>query len=127
MSNKRTLLICVLLAAITLALYWPARSFKFVDYDDNEYVTSNPNVQAGISWKGISWAFQTYHSSNWHPLTWISHMLDCQIYGLNPAGPHFTNILFHAFNAVLLFLVLLRMTGARWPSCIVAALFACQI
>ncbi|HZV36322.1 MAG TPA: tetratricopeptide repeat protein [Verrucomicrobiae bacterium] len=126
MSNKRTLLICVLLAAITLALYWPARSFKFVDYDDNEYVTSNPNVQAGISWKGISWAFQTYHSSNWHPLTWISHMLDCQIYGLNPAGPHFTNILFHAFNAVLLFLVLLRMTGARWPSCIVAALFACH-
>ena len=95
----------------------------FVQYDDQQYVTENPQVQAGLSFAGLRWAFG-FHAGNWHPLAWLSHMLDCQIYGANPAGHHLTSILLHAANAVLLFLALRRLTGATWRSAIVAALFA---
>ena len=123
-QTRRTLLLCLLLALVTLVLYWPTLHHNFLDYDDQQYVTENPRVEAGITGSGIVWAFTTNHASNWHPLTWLSHMLDCQIYGLNPLGHHLTNLLLHIANTILIFLLLQRMTGSVWPSVIVAALFA---
>jgi len=117
-------LIGLFLAAACLIAYWPAFSNGFVNYDDPEYVTDNPPVRAGLTWEGISWAFAHSHSSNWHPLTWISHMLDVEIYGLNPMGHHLSSVVLHILNTLLLFLVLGRMTGCRWRSAFVAALFA---
>jgi len=116
-------LVCLALGLITLALYLPAVRHDFIQYDDQQYVTENPRVQAGLTGHGLAWAFG-YHAGNWHPLTWLSHMLDCQIYGLNPAGHHLTNVLLHIASTLLLFLVLNRMTGAVWRSACVAALFA---
>jgi protein O-mannosyl-transferase len=109
--------------------------YGFSLYDDTDYVTENPVVQNGLSWAGVKWAFTTWHASNWHPLTWISHMADCQIFGLNPGAPHCENVLLHAANAVLLFALLLRLTSLRadasarqsdliWPGAFAAALFA---
>ena len=116
---------CVLLATLTAILYWPAHRFSFVNYDDPVYLTQNAPVQAGLTWEGVSWAFTAGHASNWHPLTWLSHMADVQLFGPAAAGSHhLVNVLFHAANSVLLFLVLLRMTGERLPSLLVATLFA---
>jgi hypothetical protein len=123
-EKQRAMLICLLLALITLALYWPATHFDFINYDDPDYVIYNPPIQHGITGAGLVWAFKTRHASNWHPLTWASHMADCALYGLNPGGHHLTNLLFHAANVVLLFLVLCQWTGAPWRSALVAALFA---
>jgi Tfp pilus assembly protein PilF len=97
---------------------------EFVNYDDNVYITDNAQVQKGLTGKGIIWAFTTSHTGNWHPLTWISHMVDCELHGLNPKGHHLTNVLLHMANAILLFVVLRWMTGAVWRSGLVAALFA---
>src|SRR5271168_4091922 len=125
MSEKqRAALICLLLAAVTLALYWPAAHFDFINYDDPDYIIYNSPIQHGINRASLAWAFKTSHASNWHPATWISHMVDFALYGLNPGGHHLTNLLFHAANAVLLFLVLWQLTGAQWRSALVAALFA---
>ncbi|HUA39604.1 MAG TPA: tetratricopeptide repeat protein [Candidatus Sulfopaludibacter sp.] len=121
-SNRR--LICLLLVLVTLALYLPATYHAFTNLDDDQYVTANPHVKAGLTWRGVAWAFRSGYADNWHPLTWISHMLDCQLYGLNPAGHHFTSVLLHIANAVLLFLFLNRTTGTTWRSGFVAALFA---
>ena len=118
------MLICLLLALVTLGLYWPAAHFDFTNYDDPEYVLYNSSIQHGITRDSMAWAFQTGYASNWHPLTWISHMLDYDIYGLRPGGHHLTNILFHTANVVLLFLVLWQLTGSQWRSALVAALFA---
>src|SRR3972149_1432137 len=96
----------------------------FVNYDDRLYVYENPYVTHGLTTQGIVWAFTSKHASNWHPLTWLSHMLDCQLFGLAPWGPHLVNVLLHAATAILLFLVLRRMTGDLWPSVFVAAVFA---
>ena len=96
--------------------------FGFVNYDDNDYVYDNPKITDGLTLKGILWA--STFADNWHPLTWLSHMLDCQLYGLWPGGHHLTNVLLHAATTILLFLVLRRMTGRLWPSAFVAALFA---
>lgn len=104
--------------------YWPALSCNFVQFDDPDYVTSNPHIQHGLNWPMVAWAFRSGYASNWHPLTWLSHALDVQLYGLNPAGHHATSILWHLANSILLFLVLRRLTGARWRSSVVAALFA---
>ena len=109
---------------MTLIAYWPVFHAGFVDYDDPEYVVSNPHVQAGLTWGGITWAMHSYYASNWHPLTWVSHMLDVQLFGPGPMGPHCVNLLLHVANAMLLFLLLRRMTGAQWRSALVAALFA---
>jgi len=117
-------IICLALAVVTLLVYWPLLHHGFVNYDDPDYITQNPHVQAGLTWPGIVWAFQSGAASNWHPLTWISHMADCQLFGLNPAGHHLTSLLFHTANALLLFLLLNRLTGAMWRSAFVAALFA---
>jgi protein O-mannosyl-transferase len=117
-------LVGVALAAATLAVFWGARQCQFVNYDDPDYITSNVEVQRGLSASSVRWAFQSGAASNWHPLTWLSHMADVDLYGMAPAGHHLTSVLLHAINAVLLFLILHRMTGALWRSAFVAALFA---
>ena len=117
-------IICLLLAAAVMAAFWPALSCGFINFDDPSYVTANPAIHDGLTWHGIRWAMTTGHAANWHPLTWISHMADIQLYGLNPRGHHLTSILFHAANSVLLFLILNDMTGATVRSAFVAAIFA---
>lgn len=123
-SNRTRWLICLALAAATIGVYCRAGKFDFINFDDPDYVTENPIVRAGLTFRGLGWAFTHCYADNWHPLTWISHMLDCQLFGLNPAGPHLVNVALHAANSVLLFLLLHRMTGAQWRSAMVAALFA---
>ena len=113
-----------LLVVLTVALYYPVRTHPFVNYDDNVYVTENDHVKDGLSWDTVTWAFRTYEAGNWHPLTWLSHALDFELYDLSPAGHHATNLLLHAANAVLLFWVLLSATGRAGRSLMVAALFA---
>ena len=116
--------ICALLTAITWAVFSQTLTYPFVTYDDPQYVYANPDVSAGVSLGRISWAFTHTIAGNWHPLTTISHMLDCQLYGLKPAGHHFTNVFLHTTAVILLFLLLRAMTGAFWQSFFVAALFA---
>ncbi len=117
------LLVCLLLSLIVLAAFWQVFGHGFTNWDDDKYVTQNPHVQDGMTWDGFVWAFTTGHASNWHPLTWLSHMLDWSIFGSGAAGPHAVNLLFHIINTVLLFLVFRRMTGFVWRSAFVAALF----
>jgi tetratricopeptide (TPR) repeat protein len=121
---SRPRIIALSLALITLLVYLPVAWHDFVNYDDGDYVTNNPEVQRGLTWAGIKWAFTTGHASNWHPLTWLSHMTDCELFALNPGGHHLTSVLFHVANVVLLFALLLRLTSSIWPSVFVAALFA---
>ena len=123
-KNQLAALICLALAVVTTALYWPMLHHNFVNFDDDDYITNNSHVKAGLTWAGVAWAFQTGAAANWHPLTWLSHMLDCQLYGLYPGGHHSTNLLFHVANTLLLFLWLRQLTGALWRSALVAALFA---
>src|SRR5258706_1886280 len=106
--------IAIVLTLGTLALYWPVVHHDFITLDDNQYVTANPQVQAGLTWAGVKWAFTNIMASNWFPLTWLSHMLDCQWFGLNPAGHHLTNVFFHIANVLLLFAWLNGATGALW-------------
>ncbi len=120
----RTGCICLLLGLLTLAVYWPVRQNGFIDYDDQQYVTQNEHLRQGVTWGATRWALSSGYAANWHPLTWLSHMLDYQLFGLNPAGHHLVNLAFHILNAVLLLLVLEAMTGALWRSTFVAALFA---
>ena len=116
--------ICILLATLVCLVFGQTLGHQFVGYDDNLYVYDNPEVAKGITLGGIEWAFTHSHGGNWHPLTTISHMLDCEIFGLKPWGHHLTNVLLHAAAAILLFLVLRQMTGALWRSAFVAAVFA---
>jgi protein O-mannosyl-transferase len=123
--RKRNLAICLLLAVATFVLYSPVIGHPFIfNYDDDSYVIHNAHVHAGLVWETVSWAMTSTEVSNWHPLTWLSHALDCQLYGLNPAGHHLTNVLLHVLNVVLLFLLLARATGLAGRSFLVAALFA---
>jgi Tfp pilus assembly protein PilF/uncharacterized membrane protein (GlpM family) len=122
--QKRNVILCLLLVVATLALYNPVNRHAFVNYDDDRYVTENPHVHDGLSTSTISWAWASTEHANWHPLTWLSHALDYQLFHLNPAGHHFTSLLIHAANAVLLFLVLVYATGRVGPSLFVAGLFA---
>jgi tetratricopeptide (TPR) repeat protein len=117
-------LVCLFFVISILAVYWQMRNYDFINYDDNLYVTVNPYVQSGLNLKSIAWAFTSTHASNWHPVTWLSHMLDCRLYGMNPGQHHLTNVLFHILNTLLLFFVFKRMTGELWPSGFIAALFA---
>jgi tetratricopeptide (TPR) repeat protein len=123
---RRDWKIMALLAAATVVVFWQVSRHEFVNFDDPAYVTYNPMVQQGLTWSGVSWAFENLHGDTtyWHPVTWLSHMLDCQLFGLKPAGHHLTSLLLHTLNVVLLFVVLRRMTGRRGPSAMVAALFA---
>jgi tetratricopeptide (TPR) repeat protein len=120
----RPRVIGLLLALATLLAYLPATHDRFINYDDDDYITQNQVVQRGLTWAGVKWAFTTRHASNWHPLTWLSHMTDCELFHLNPGGHHFVNVLFHAANATLLFMLLLKLTDALWPCAFIAALFA---
>ena len=122
--RNQKLLIALLLIVGTLAVYHTVGEHDFVNYDDTNYVTNNFRVQRGLSLENVKWAFTTTEASNWHPLTWLSHMMDCQLYGLNPAGHHLTNLAIHLLNVALLFWALQQMTGALWRSAFVAALFA---
>src|SRR5208282_4655762 len=116
--------VCLFLTVITFAVFGQTVHHEFVNYDDNLYVYENPVVQKGLTWEGFRWALTYGQIGHWHPLTWLSHMLDCQLYGLQAGGHHLTNILLHTATAILLFLVLRRMTGALWRSAFVAAVFA---
>jgi tetratricopeptide (TPR) repeat protein len=112
-----------LLALATLALYWPAINFSFIDFDDPYYVSANVAIQKGITWQSLSWILSHVVLGNWHPVTMFSHMLDCQLFGLKPWGHHLTSILIHCLNTVLVFKLLRQLTGATWRSFFVAALF----
>jgi regulator of sirC expression with transglutaminase-like and TPR domain len=120
-------LICLALAILTVITFWSLKDCGFINFDDDHYVYENAFVQSGLNWNSIVQAFSSElveRSSNWHPLTWLSLMLDYQIFGLNPHGYHLINLLFHVMNTILLFLILYRMTKKLWPSAFVAALFA---
>jgi protein O-mannosyl-transferase len=123
-NGRDGLLIGVLLAAVTLAVYLPVLQAQFITFDDTLYVTDNPQVQSGLTWNAVRWAFTQSHAANWHPATWLSHMVDCQLYRLKPLGHHLTSLLLHTANTLLLFGLLRRLTGALWRSAFVAALFA---
>jgi protein O-mannosyl-transferase len=123
-SHKQTFAVALLLALATLAVYYPVHDHPFVNYDDPLYVTENDQVQAGLTWLTVKWAFTTFEVGTWHPLTWLSHALDCQWFGLDPRGHHDTNLLLHMLNVVVLFGVLQTATGYTGRSAMVAALFA---
>jgi len=125
LSDRWTVpIVCIFLVMATWFVFGQTIYHGFVNFDDDTYVYDNPVVQKGLTLRGIVWAFTGVHFSNWHPLTWLSHMLDCQFYGLNAGGHHLTNILLHMATVILLFLVLRQMTGALWRSAFVAAVFA---
>ncbi len=123
-SHRWKLALCLFLVIAPLATFWQLTDHDFINFDDDDYVTENPYVQAGLDKKTVFWAFTAFHSNNWHPLTWLSHALDCQIYGLNPGMHHLTNLLLHIANGILLFLLLTHKTDALWSGAFVAALFA---
>lgn len=122
--HHKILAIYLLLILTIIVTYWQVKNFDFVNFDDPVYVTANPKVQSGLTIDGVTWAFTTFCAGNWHPLTWLSHMLDCELYGLNPMGHHWTSLQIHLTNTLLLFFILQYMTGALWRSAFVAALFA---
>jgi tetratricopeptide (TPR) repeat protein len=123
-KRRRTILICALLSAATLATFWPVIGHDFINYDDGPFVTQNAHVLSGLNWENVGWAFRTGFGGNWQPITWLSHMLDAQCFGLKPGWHHLSSLLLHMANTVLLFLLFQRMTGAAWRSAAVAALFA---
>jgi tetratricopeptide (TPR) repeat protein len=121
---SRLRITALLLALVTLLVYLPVGRHDFVNYDDTDYVTENSFVKSGLTWVDAKWAFIAFHSGNWHPITWLSHMADCEFFGLNPGAHHFVNALLHAANVALLFILFLRLTGLFWPAAFNAALFA---
>ncbi|MDQ5984312.1 MAG: hypothetical protein CSYNP_00005 [Syntrophus sp. SKADARSKE-3] len=123
-SQKTHLFICLFLIIAIFSVYGQVWHHKFIDFDDEEYIVQNPHVNSGLSIANVVWAFNSAYSNNWHPLTWISHMTDVELFGLNPRGHHLMNVLFHAINSVLLFLLFLRMTGKTWQCAALAAFFA---
>src|SRR3989440_1663836 len=116
--------ICAALIAITWAVFGQTLGHEFVNFDDPIYVSENDQVHGGLSWHGVAWAFTHIHSHNWHPLTTMSHMLDCQLFGLKPGAHHFVNVLLHSVSAVLLFILLEAIASNLWASAFVAAIFA---
>ena len=124
MEISRTVLICIILAVVTFVAFEQVRNNGFVNYDDNNFITDNDFVQNGLNRQSIAWAFTTGRTSNWYPLTWISHIIDCSVFGPDPAGHHLVSVGFHIANVILLFLIFKKMTRAIWPSAFVAALFA---
>lgn len=124
LTKYRSFWVCLTLTLATTAVFYQVCTYDFVNYDDPEYVYSNPNIQAGITPKTIKWAFTTGYAVNWHPLTWLTLMVDWQLFGSWSGGYHLTNLVFHIANTLLLFIVLKQMTQRLWPSAFVAALFA---
>jgi tetratricopeptide (TPR) repeat protein len=124
LASRLDLWICIGLLIAIFAVYAQVATHAFINFDDPIYVTENPQVRAGLTSDGVVWAFTTFHDSNWFPLTWLSHMLDVQLFGLDSGWHHLINVLLHALSTLLLFIVLRRITGARWPSAFVALVFA---
>ena len=124
LNKNWSFLICLTLILVTLAVFYQVHRFEFVNFDDPDYVYNNQNIQSGITLQSVKWALTTSSAGNWHPLTWLSHMLDWRLYGNNASGHHLTNLVFHIVNTLLLFFVLKKMTDTQWPSAFVAALFA---
>jgi Flp pilus assembly protein TadD len=123
-SSQKTFLIMAGIAVITLAVYWQVSGFDFINYDDNLYIYENPHIREGLTADFLIWAFTAIHGHNWLPLTWVSHTLDWQIFGLWAGGHHFTSVFIHILNSLLLFWIFRKMTGSVWRSALVAALFA---
>jgi protein O-mannosyl-transferase len=123
-KRYRSLLVCVAMTIAVVIVYWQVFNNGFIDFDDPLYVTGNTSIQSGLTWQSIKWAFTTNNAYNWHPLTWLSHTIDCSIFGLDPAGHHFTSLLLHIANTILLFFVLMLSTGNFWPAVFAASLFA---
>jgi Flp pilus assembly protein TadD len=123
-AMRREAFICLVLVVSILGVYWQVKNHQFVNYDDNVYISDNPQVQSGFTSKTLSWAFTTTQAGNWHPLTWFSHMMDYRLFGLNPRGHHLSSVLLHILNSILLFLLLRWATSVIWPSALVASLFA---
>lgn len=121
---RRTLLICLSLIAVTLVVFWPVRQQQFVNLDDDIYVTDNPHVATGLNLENVRWAFTATRGTHWFPLTWLSHMLDCELFGLNAGAHKLVNVAIHIASVLLLFLLLQRTTGKPWPSAFVAMMFA---
>ena len=124
LKKPALIFICFALTASTLLVFWQVHAFDFVNYDDDDYVYENQHVLGGLTDDGIIWAFTSGHATNWHPVTWLSLMLDCQLFGTNPGRLHLVNVFLHLVNTLLLFTVLRKMTGSLWPSSFVAAAFA---
>ena len=123
LRRKPNYLIVAILAILILSIYWQVGKYSFIAFDDDVYVYENPHVRKGLTLEGISWSFTTFHGSNWHPVTWISHMADVELFGIDAGWHHWMNVLFHLLNTVLLYLVLRQLTGELWRSAFVAALF----
>ncbi|KPA11908.1 Tetratricopeptide TPR_2 repeat protein [Candidatus Magnetomorum sp. HK-1] len=124
-NKKNTHLVTIFIIVIlTLTAYWPIFNADFIGFDDPIYVTENDPVRAGLTLQGFIWAFSEVHSANWHPITWLSHMLDCEIYGLNPLGHHITNLIFHMLNCFLIYVFFYKVSGAYFPSLLLSLLFA---
>ena len=121
---RLNLVLAAALAALTLAVYAPVRNFKFVNYDDDVYVTENRQIGQGLTQSNVAWSLTAFVNGNWHPLTLLSHMLDVQVFGFDPAGHHGMNLALHVGNVLLLFWLLAGTTLQPWPSALVAALFA---
>jgi len=124
MRWRRELLICVALAALTLGVYWPVRDFGLIQYDDPQFITENEHIRTGLSWNGVAYAFSQPLVGNWHPVTTLSHMLDCELWGVSAGAFHVVNVSLHVANSILLFLVLRLLTGSTWRSALVAGVFA---
>jgi cytochrome c-type biogenesis protein CcmH/NrfG len=122
--EKNVVIFSLVLVAATLVFYNPIIQNRFIDFDDPPYIVKNAHIQEGLNWDAVKWSFTTFYQGNWHPLTWLSHALDYEVFHANPAGHHYINLLLHALSAVLLFLLLQRATGRIWPSLLVGALFA---
>ena len=125
-TKYRDALACFFLVTITLSVYWPIQNYDFVSFDDELYVSENPRIKEGLTPNSVIWAFSFSNKDDtyWHPLAWLSHALDCQLYGLQPGKHHLTSLMFHIANGLLLFMVFKLMTGAFWKSICLATLFA---
>ena len=124
LTSRLDLWICLVLLLAVLAVYSQVATHAFINFDDPIYVTENSHVRSGLTWDGVAWAFTTFHDSNWFPITWLSHMLDVQLFGVDSGWHHLISVFLHALSTLLLFIILRRMTGARWPSALVALIFA---
>ena len=121
---QRKLFVLLVLSAMVVAVFWPVHRHEFLNLDDDRYVTENQQVIDGMTRESVLWSFSATHASNWHPLTWLSHMLDVELFALDSGRHHLMNVLFHVLSSALLFLILEGMTGALWGSALIAALFA---
>ena len=121
---RPNIIICVFIVLVTLTVYGQTRTHDFIGYDDDKYVTENMYVRQGLNKETFIWAFRSTHASNWHPLTWLSHMLDVELFGMHPGRHHMTSVFFHLINSLLIFFLLRRITGKAWRSGTVAILFA---